>query len=389
LVRKVQSFLDELLDLLALILQCHALFDKVSLLPLVLGVRALDLFVILIESGDQRIDFGDHRRLLLLERLLPFTLTKGRFWLRHTSNSRSQAVLLSTLHTINIKLASRNLIHNLMINISLPFKILVLKRALKCIRILLCRCQLVIEANDPSSQIVELFLCVGNILLALLIIIDDLILQRFRKEAFQSINILFNSGQTLLVLSKQGVVVVPELLLIFCGDEVVLAGSHALVFDFKGVGEDAFGEGLSGLNTRADPGNFLPQKDHVSIIYVRNRVALRPISLKNSHRLLNLPLECFEPRLLRRQMLRQNLLLLLNFPDKVLALLDILIVERIVELPLVLRQLAGILLHAVDVFVHDTFESLVECDPVLMVLYELLELAGLTDHVHELLLLHR
>lgn len=88
------------------------------------------------------------------------------------------------------------------------------------------------------------------------------------------------------------------------------------------------------------------------------------------------------------QFLGQDLFLLLDFANQVLAVLDVLVVERIVKLPLVLSQLVGILLHAVDLLVQQAFEPPVESNPVLVVLHELLELSGLRDHVHQFLLLH-
>ena len=80
--------------------------------------------------------------------------------------------------------------------------------------------------------------------------------------------------------------------------------------------------------------------------------------------------------------------MLLDFANQVLAVLNILVVERIVELPLVLCQLVRILLHVVDLFVEEAFEPLVESDPVLVVFDESLELSRLPDHVHQFLLLH-
>lgn len=138
--------------------------------------------------------------MLLLERLLAFTLAEGGIRIGNSSSWRVLALFVA-LGSVDIKLASSNLVHDLIVDVRLPFKVFVIERALEGISILLSGIELVVETSDAPRQIIELLLGIRDVLLTLLVIINNFVFQGFGEEAFKGIDVRFYSRHVLLVLT--------------------------------------------------------------------------------------------------------------------------------------------------------------------------------------------
>lgn len=126
--------------------------------------------------------------MLLLQRLLASALAEGGIGAGNSAPRRILALLLG-LGSIDVVLASGDLVHDLIVDVGLPFKVFVTVRALESISILFGSIQLIIETSDAPREIIKLLLRVRDVLLALLIIVDDFVFQGFGEESFEGIDV--------------------------------------------------------------------------------------------------------------------------------------------------------------------------------------------------------
>ena len=374
MTRELQAISNELGNLLALILKIVILLNKFSLLLLVVGVGLFDLAIVLIELIHQCVYSRDDCSLLFSQRLVIFTLAEGV--LKADSDFICFAIITSLLRvaTIDIIFAPGNLIMNGLLELSLSFQVLILKRSLRRLGTLVsCRCRFV-QRNDLSCQIIELFLGIRNLFLALLVIISDLVLQRFCQEAFKEVDVSSYLRHVRLVLPHQCIVEVPELLLVVRRDDG-LATSQAPVLDLRRLTEDLLGECPNRSSRSTDPGNLLPQEDHVRIIDMAQWLILRAIGVQDSDRLLYLLLKSFKPGPLSIHFFRDDLLLFLYFAYIIFTIFFLLAVDRSLELLLILSCLLSFQVQAVDLLFLEHLQPLVEDHPIPVILNQYLELS--------------